>query len=140
MSRLMRQLRRELAARSYEQQIRDGSMKSQELGQAVRRHEITEDQAVRIFKNSKSSPLVLDFKRLPIEDALRVWDKANDDERKALRPAMVNKALNFRAEKYTPERRRALIGKIHDALVPTKSAVPRTPPNFAGAVRMSAPR
>ena len=72
------------AARSYEERIRAKEIPTQALGQAVKRGELTEDQAVRVVRNLQTPPLVRDFKRLPIDDALKVWGKANDDERNAM--------------------------------------------------------
>ena len=114
-------------ARNYEQKIRDGEMRTQELGKAVNRGDLTEEQAVRVFRNSQTPPLVLDFKRLPIDDTLKVWNKASTDERKTLRPILENKVWNLNLNNYTPARRQELFSRIRTALtgqVPTQLIAP----------------
>jgi len=130
-------------ARSYEQKIRDGEMRTQELGKAVNRGELTEEQAVKILRNSQTPPLVRDFKQLPIDEALKVWNKASTSERKILRQVLENKASNLNLDNYTPARRQELFGRIRTALtggVPRQSValipgmrIPGTAPAGAGA-------
>ncbi len=79
-------------------------MRTQELGQAVKRGDLTVKQAVQIMKNAQAPRLAQDFKRLPIEDAVKVWNEANTDEQQMLRPLLVKKALSLKLDDYTPKR------------------------------------
>lgn len=77
--------------------------------------------------NSQTPPLVRDFKRLPIEDGLKVWAAASDAERQTLRPLLEAKASNLDRAKYTPAEWKALSGKIRSAIT---GAVPKEPTAF----------
>lgn len=132
-------------ARSYEEKIRNGKIPTQELGKAISRGELTEEQAVKIFRNSKTSPLERDFKQLPIDDALKVWNKASTDERKTLRPILEGKVWNLDRDNYTDGQWTKLRDRVRTALtgqVPTQPIaripgmrIPVTPPAMGAGAR-----
>jgi hypothetical protein len=71
--------------------------------------------------------LVRDFKGLPLEDALKVWPKADDNERKLLRPVLEDKVWPLNPNNYTPKEWAALAAKVRSALkpgVPNKAPMP----------------
>lgn|GEM_PF-2373189 len=112
-------------ARDLEDQLRQGSISPKRLGSLVRGGQLTVEQAVKIYENSQTPMLEHDFRQLPIEDALRVWTKADAGERKMLRSALIAKALRLRPEDYTAPEWSALTAKIRNALNPS---LPRKAP------------
>ncbi len=87
---------------------------------------LTERDAKLLISESQS-PQLRDFKRLPLEKALEVWEVANDDERKQLRPALQNKAKSLQnrvpAERVKLQQQQ-LRGALNEATAP-QPAIPQ---------------
>jgi hypothetical protein len=71
---------------------------------------------------------VRDFKRLPLEKALQVWEVATDNERKQLRPALQNKAKSL--QNRVPAERGKLQQQLRGALAETAAPQPGIPAAF----------
>lgn len=108
--------------RDLEDGIRQGKFPTQEIGKHLNNGELGVDDAVKILESSQTPELVRNFKRLSIEDVLKVWNKANDQERKQLRPLLKQKAERFAVDqdsdspKYTADEWKAIAARIQQAL------------------------
>jgi hypothetical protein len=89
---------------------------------------LTERDAKLLLSESQSPQLVRDFKRLPLEKALQVWEVANDDERKQLRPALQKKAESLKNR--VPAERAKLQQQLRGALSQTAAPQPAIPQFF----------
>ncbi len=98
----------------YRNRLRSGDMSLSDLRQEVSAGRITGRDAEAIAQSSRRSPLQADFNRLPLEDALAVWQLANAEERRNLRPLLVRKQVQL--ENMPRERRRELEGRLREAL------------------------
>jgi hypothetical protein len=67
---------------------------------AIRQGTLTEQDVTEIMQRARQSPLVSDFKRLPVSIALQVYDAATPDERRQLRLLARQKILTARAKPY----------------------------------------
>jgi hypothetical protein len=67
-----------------------------------------------IHKMAGRQPIVLAFEKITPEEALKVWDKANPDEKKVLAPLLVKKRNRLYLD--APERRRQLLPLFQKAL------------------------
>jgi hypothetical protein len=111
--------RREMSHQLLEK-LRNKDITGSQVVQAVRDGKITERDARRIIQNSHRPPIVSTFHRLPLEDALKVWDVATPEERKQLRPALVRKTDSL--ENQPPAKRRELVVKLRAALRSMRTA------------------
>jgi hypothetical protein len=75
--------------------------KARQIGmRAVRGGALTEQDVGQIIQRARQSPLVSDFKRLPVNVALQVYDAATADERRQLRPFARQRVLAARGKPY----------------------------------------
>ena len=124
--RLARELQKERlprGARSQEQA--DRSKLKRELGRSIARGEgigaaakaavvsgeLTTRDALTAAKAGKQSSLQRSFNGLPIDDALKVWAVADEDERQQLRPMLGRKILGLKL-KPRAEREKMLPGAL----------------------------
>jgi hypothetical protein len=131
-------LERSYLRKQYEADLRDKKIKPHDLVPALTAGKITDQDARTILHRAALTPLQNEFKGLPIEKALQVWQKADDQERNSLRALLAAKAERINPERYTPAQLKNLIGRIRNALtgsLPTgppnqpRSMIPFTPPN-----------
>jgi hypothetical protein len=113
----------------YENDLRNRKMTLQDLGHALMAHTITSEDAKIIVQRAVNTPLQNHFKALPIEQALRVWDKANPQEQAPLRQMLIEKVQKVNPNRFTPEQRENLKAQIIAALSGKKAAAA---PSFAG--------
>jgi hypothetical protein len=99
---------------SYENRLASGDMKLGDLRQEVGSGRITGRDAETIARTSRLSPIERDFNRLPLNDALDVWDKANAQEKKMLRAMLVRKQVQL--ENMPREERQATEKRMREAL------------------------
>jgi hypothetical protein len=99
----------------YRSQMDAGKFSVDALRNDYRAGKITESDARQLLSESKTPQFVRDFKRLPIEKALSVWDVANDDERRQLRPILAAKAKRQLPNR-VPSERGPLQQKVRQAL------------------------
>lgn len=86
---------------------------------------LTERDAKALMNENQSPQLVRDFRRLSLEKALEVWDVANDDERKQLRPILQKKAKQL--DNRVPAERAPLQQKLKAALSEKTAPQPAIP-------------
>jgi hypothetical protein len=86
---------------------------------------LTERDAKLLLSESQSPQLVRDFKRLSLEKALEVWEVANDDERKQLRPSLQKKAESLKNR--VPAERGKLQQQLRGALAEAAAPQPAIP-------------
>ena len=86
---------------------------------------LNEDAAVRerdartLIEQVKTPQLERDFRRLPLERALKIWELTNDGERKQLRPILLKKKSQL--ENRLPAQRAAFTEKLRGALSEKKA-------------------
>jgi hypothetical protein len=117
-------LERAYLRKQYENDLRDRKITLQDLGRALTTGTLTKQDAKTIIQRAVHTPLQNDFKGLPIEQALRVWQKADGQEQQSLRPLLVAKVERLNADKYNPAQLEDLIGKIRTALATSASTKP----------------
>jgi uncharacterized protein YPO0396 len=86
---------------------------------------LTERDARTLLSDNQSPQLVRDFRRLPLEKALEVWDVADDQERKQLRPILKKKAQQLKNR--VPAERAPLQQKLKAALSEKTAPQPAIP-------------
>jgi hypothetical protein len=135
-------LERSYLRKQYENDLRDRKITLTDVGHALTSGKITVQDAKTIIQRAVHTPLENEFKGLPIEKALQVWQKADDQERQSLRPLLVAKVQKLSPNKYNPAQLKELVGRIRTALTgstpspsPSWSGVPMSPPN-SGAGRV----
>ena len=101
-------------ARRLEDRLRNKKATVKELRQAVRSGQITPQEARRVRQQARHPELVVNFRRLPLADALDVWDKADSDERRLLAPILRRKQGLLR--NVLPAQRRKLGLRFREAL------------------------
>ena len=112
-------------------QLRDGQIQQQQVIQGLRQGTITRQQAERVLKESRMSPLAARIVNLPISDALDVYDIATTQEKSQLQQLMIKKVEQFaktQAER-TPQANAFIAQRIRNSLglhlgVPTHRYVP----------------
>lgn len=133
-------LERSYLRKQYESDLRDKKITLKDLGHALTAGTITQQDAKTILQRAAHTPLQNEFKGLPIDKALRVWQKADDQERQSLRALLIAKVQRVNLAKYNPAQLKDLISGVRNALtgsVPTTppsrpwSAIPVIPPNRA---------
>ena len=70
---------------------------------AVRSGDISNADAMRVMKDAKKPDLVRSTSSLPLVHVLEVWDKANDTEKKELKPKIVMSWMRYRKTKTRSE-------------------------------------
>jgi hypothetical protein len=63
----------------------------QDVQEAVREGKVSRLQAMHIFRNAQMAPIQVAFKRLSYEEAQRVYEVANEREKRLLRPMLAKK-------------------------------------------------
>jgi hypothetical protein len=107
---------------------------------AVRRDvqagKLTERDAKTLTTEAKTPRLVRNFSRLPLEKALEVWNAANDEERKALRPLLQRKGsqLDNRIPVERQKLRQQLTGALNEKSAP-QQAIPAMFKRVRNAIR-----
>ncbi len=144
-------LERSYLRKQYESDLREKKITLQDLRRALTGGNITGQDAKTIVERAALTPLQNEFKGLPIEKALRVWQKADDQERETLRALLAAKAERINPAGYNPTQLKNLSSRIRSALIggaPTAPpghswfTIPLTPPNgtgTAGRIRTGAP-
>jgi hypothetical protein len=102
--------------RALVNQLKNNRLDGEGLRVKVERGEVSPMDAQYAWKNAKSGApaLVREFQSLPIEQALKVWEKASDEEKKQLRPMMAKKVRQL--QNRTPEERAPLMKRWRQAL------------------------
>jgi hypothetical protein len=80
---------------------------------------LRERDARTLIEEAKTPQLLRDFRRLSLERAMEVWELTNDDERKQLRPILLNKKKQL--ENRVPAERAMLEQKLRAALSEKKA-------------------
>jgi hypothetical protein len=124
-------LERSYLRRQYEDDLRNRKITIQDLGHALTAHTITPEDAKIIVERAAQTPLQNALKTLPIEKALRVWDKADPQERASLRPLLRAKAQRMTPGRFTHDQWEKVRAGIIAALKgKAPAAEPR--PSFMG--------
>jgi len=85
-----------------------------QLQTAITSGKLSSKEIRDIHKMAGRQPIVLAFEKITPEEALKVWDKANPDEKKVLAPLLVKKRNRLYLD--APERRRQLLPLFQKAL------------------------
>jgi hypothetical protein len=85
-----------------------------QLQTAITSGKLSSKEIRDIHKMAGRQPIVSAFGKLTPEEALKVWDKANPDEKKVLAPLLVKKRNRLYLD--APERRRQLLPLFQKAL------------------------
>ena len=86
----------------------------QKIREATTAGKFSHRDIVTLRKRMRTEPLVYSFGKLGAEEALRVWDKADEKERKILRPILMKKKNGL--HNAAPERRQQLLPLFNKAL------------------------
>lgn len=108
------QFDRHQQSRNLLEKLRNRDIAPADVIHAVPRGEITERDAKRVIQLSHQPPIVSMFQRLPLEDALKVWNVATPQEQQQLRRGLVRKASSL--ENQPPAKRRELATELRTAL------------------------
>jgi hypothetical protein len=119
-------LERSYLRKQYENDLRDRKITPRDLGKALAAGKITEQDAKTILQRAVLTPLQNEFKALPIEKALQVWQKADGQERQTLRALLLAKVERLDMDKYNPAQLKDLIGRLRSALT---GSLPTGPPS-----------
>jgi hypothetical protein len=111
-------------ARRLEDQLRNKKATMKEVREAVRSGQITPQEARRVRQQARDPELVVNFRRLPLADALDVWDKADSDERRLLAPILRRKQGLLR--NVLPAQRKKLGLRFREALMKFYERPPAT--------------
>jgi hypothetical protein len=113
-----------------------GKFQAGAVRQDVQAGKLTDNDAKALVTESQTPPLVRDFKRLSIEKALDVWNVANDEERKALRPLLQRKGsqLDNRIPVERQKLRQQLTGALNEKSAP-QQAIPAMFKRVRNAIR-----
>lgn len=83
--------------------------------EAIASGQLSEKQILTAVKGSKVTGLQAGFKRMTLDQALRVYDVATEDERRVLKPLLIRKSeLNLMNS--APATRKELLGRVKRAL------------------------
>lgn len=93
----------ELAAHQKVLKAEDG-LRNGQIGKGDVRREFTIREADQIIKNANYTPLQARFERLPLGDALRVWEVATPQERDSLHRQLWSKRISY-LKSHTPVER-----------------------------------
>jgi hypothetical protein len=74
--------------------MRSGEEFSSGLVEAIKNGVVTADEVREMLREAKESPIEVRFKRLPLEQALKVYGVATPEEKKILQPVLVEKIKN----------------------------------------------
>lgn len=107
-----------MLARRYEDAIRAGKMTKDDVSRAVKDGKLSGSDAHRLLARAARTPLQNSFRSLSPEQALDVWDKATDDEKKQIRPLLANKMS--RLGELPVQKRQALKTRMLNALHPSE--------------------
>jgi len=109
-------------AKLIEQRYALGKMTSLEVMAAARAGGLTINQAHYIIREAKQPYLVRSVKRLTLEEALKVWDVAEPQERAQIKKLLLQKRATV--GNLPPEARRRVLEKYRAAPGLSRSAVP----------------
>lgn len=117
-------------ARSLEEKLRKKEISAREVTEARKEGKITESDQKRILARAARTPLQNSFRSLTPQQAMEVWDKADADERKQIRPLLANKLSRLGS---VPQTERAklksrIFTALHGAVRSSSSVVPRHAP------------
>jgi len=93
----------------YRRKLALKQMTAGDLAGEVRRGSLTREQSARIQRQVKAGPLVSDFRRLPVDEAVRLWPLASRSEQQTL--ALVLREKIARAQ-IPAERKRELFNAV----------------------------
>lgn len=131
-------LERSYLRKQYENDLRDKKITLKDLGQALTNGKITVQDTKTIIQRAVNTPLQNDFKGLPIEQALRVWQKADAQEQQSLRPLLIAKVKGLNTDKYNGAQLADLRAKIIGAL--TGNAAKTPPLGLRTTIPLGPPR
>jgi hypothetical protein len=130
-------LERSYLRKQYENDLRDRKITPRDLARVLVAGRITDQDAKTILQRAALTPLQNEFKSLPIEKALRVWEKADGRERQTLKALLVAKVERLNLDRYNPADLNDLIGRLRKALT---GSLPMGPPNSTtGRIPRGAP-
>jgi hypothetical protein len=130
-------LERSYLRKQYENDLRDRKITPRDLARVLVAGKITDQDAKTILQRAAFTPLQNEFKSLPIEKALRVWEKADGRERQTLKALLVAKVERLNLDRYNPADLNDLIGRLRKALT---GSLPMGPPNSTtGRIPRGAP-
>jgi hypothetical protein len=112
----------------YRSDIDAGKLSADKVRADYKAGKLRERDAKTLIEESKSPQLLRDFRRLSLERALEVWDLANDEERKQLRPILLKKKSQL--ENRIPAERKLLEEKLRGAMSEKKAPQPAIPRVF----------
>ena len=84
------------------------------LQAAISQGKLSQSDRAYIHKESRLNPLVAEFEGLRLDEALKVWDVATSEERKALLPILRKKGQNLRS--IPPEDQPAIRARVQRVL------------------------
>ena len=117
--------------RSYENRLRSGEMLAPALRSEVAAGHLTGRQAETAIRSARISPLARDFQHLSLADALSVWDAADEQERRELRPILAGKGRQL--EHMPAADRRRMQEQLSAALEGTPATRNLAPPIWTPA-------
>jgi hypothetical protein len=77
--------------RTIRQLVREGKAPTQDVRDAIKRGVITREEANKTAADAETPAAIDSFKRLPFEEALKVFRKGTPKEKKMWRPILVDK-------------------------------------------------
>lgn len=101
-------------ARHLEDRLRKKQISAREVAEARKEGKITSSDQKRILARAARTPLQNSFRSLTPQQAMNVWDKADDEEKKQIRPLLANKLS--RVDSVPQDQRAKLKAKIFAAL------------------------
>jgi hypothetical protein len=119
--------------RSYENRMRSGQLSPADMRGEVVAGRITGRQAEAAIRAARISPLARDFQHLSLADALSVWDAADEQERRDLRPLLAGKGRQL--EHMLPADRRKMQERLSAALGGGPATRTVAPPIWTPAAR-----
>ena len=95
--------------------MQQGKDRTDEIRQLVQDNKISPQSASRMIKNVQQNNLVRLVKNnnITVQGALAIYNKATDDEKQAIKPALMGK---FRLYRGTPEEKMKVREKIMEAM------------------------
>lgn len=117
-------------ARSLEDKLRKKEISPRAVRRAYEEGKITSSDRKRILARAARTPLQNSFRSLTPQQAIDVWDKANTEERKQIRPLLANKLsrLNSVPVGQRTQLKERIFTALHGGARPSSSPVPRHAP------------